>query len=196
MTEARGGPPRDGVVLARTLLWRGVEYPYVEVWLEDVQLGDRRWAQHRVLVGGGVPGCVVVPVRDDEILLALSWRPAVRVWAWELPRGFGRSVGEGADDEAPEETGARELLEETGYRVATSRLLGWIWPDSGLLGNTVAVVRAQVAAGSRRPVTDREVSQTKWVPVAQLPELIADGTLRDGLTLAALAKSGYSVGSS
>ena len=61
-------------------------------------------------------------------------------------------------------------------------------------GNTVAVVRAQVAAGRPKPVADREVSQTKWVPVAQLPDLIADGTLRDGLTLAALAKSRYSIG--
>jgi 8-oxo-dGTP pyrophosphatase MutT (NUDIX family) len=61
-----------------------------------------------------------------------------------------------------------------------------VFPDSGLIGNAVGVVHGQVAEAPDELRLD-EVEDLRWVPVRDLPRLIATGVLRDGITLSALA---------
>ncbi|NCT91341.1 NUDIX hydrolase [Cellulomonas sp. APG4] len=162
--------------------WEGP--PRVELVLDDVERGGRRWAQHRLVLADGRPGAVAVVVRDDQVLLVRQWRPAVGRVLWELPRGLA-DAGD-ADGAA---TAAREVHEETGLPTASARVLGTVWPDSGLLAGTVAVVEVHLAptGPDASPSADGEVDARHWVPVAQLDELVREGTLTDGLSLAALA---------
>lgn len=61
---------------------------------------------------------VLAMTSHEEFILVRQFRPALRRSTLEFPAG---SIEEG---ETPEEAVARELLEETGYRAGTLRLLG------------------------------------------------------------------------
>lgn len=190
MAEATDGT----AVHHRELVWQTTERPGIEVWRDDVQRGGLRWDQHRIVVAGGAPGCVVVAVRGGRLLLVRSWRPVVDAWLWELPRGFNTAADNPiVPAEQPERTAERELLEETGHRSAATTLAGYVYPDSGLLASRVAVVRIEVRPGEPT-AGDGEVTNVGWWELTRVPELIADGTLADGLSLAALALTGLANG--
>jgi ADP-ribose pyrophosphatase YjhB (NUDIX family) len=58
-----------------------------------------------------------------EFLLVRQYRPIIDAWTWELPAG---AVDEG---ETPAEAGARELNEETGFRLGRMIPLGSVHED-------------------------------------------------------------------
>ena len=80
---------------------------------------------------------MVIPVLGEDFLLVRQWRHAARCLTTEFPGG----VRDG--DEDPAETAARELLEETGFRAGTLRLLGRCNPNPALFSNTFYCYLAQ-----------------------------------------------------
>lgn len=67
---------------------------------------------------------------DGRVPLVRQFRPAIQGVSVELPGGMADA------GEAPAATAARELFEETGYRLARPLLeLGCLLPDSGRLEN-------------------------------------------------------------
>lgn len=80
---------------------------------------------------------MVIPVLGEDFLLVRQWRHAARCLTTEFPGG----VRDG--DEDPAETAARELLEETGFRAGTLRLLGRCNPNPALFSNTFHCYLAQ-----------------------------------------------------
>ncbi|MFJ9088159.1 NUDIX hydrolase [Streptomyces sp. NPDC102384] len=140
---------------------------------------------HRVRVGGGRTGVVVLARHGDDILMVRQWRPTVGRWAWELPRGFGESD--------PVADAVRELREETGVVASTAAVIAHLDVDSGLLESEVAVVEAQIrrdAAVLPDAAGGGEVATARWWSPSEIAEAIRTGTLRDGFTLAALGVAG------
>jgi 8-oxo-dGTP pyrophosphatase MutT (NUDIX family) len=151
-----------------------------DVLLEEWEVGNRRWRQHRVLMQEGRTGVVVVAVDPRGFLLLVrQWRAATRQWSWEFPRGFGESDDIGRD-------ALRELSEETGYTSREAEPIGRFYADSGVITNDSAVCVAAVDStppGSR----DDEINELRWVASADLAGEIASGAINDGITIAAFA---------
>jgi ADP-ribose pyrophosphatase len=155
---------------------------FVEVFLDRYDSGAAAGVElHRVRIGGGRCGVVVLAHAGERVVLVRQWRPAVGRWAWELPRGFGESV--------PEEDALRELAEETGLQGGTPRLLARLDVDSGIQDGEVAVVEVPVPDPVDPPVPrdrDHEVANARWWTWAELREAVRSGEVRDAFTLAAL----------
>ncbi|MEU3980191.1 NUDIX hydrolase [Streptomyces sp. NPDC026672] len=158
---------------------------WCEVYLDTYRLpSGAETVRHRVRVGGGRTGVVVLARRGDDILMVRQWRPTVGRWAWELPRGFGETD--------PVSDALRELVEETGLVGTAATVTAYMDVDSGLLENEVAVVEVAVREDAvLRPDSagDGEIAAARWWSPDEIAKAIQAGELRDGFTLAALGAS-------
>ncbi|MGW7053292.1 NUDIX hydrolase [Streptomyces sp. NPDC054887] len=160
---------------------------WCDVFLDTYRLPSGQAVElHRVRVGGGRTGVVVLARRGDRLLMVRQWRPAVGRWAWELPRGFGESD--------PVADALRELAEETGIEGCAARVLARLDVDSGLLESEAAVVEVTVPDVSHGALPDEavpaggdgEVADARWWSRRELAEAVRRGEVRDAFTLAAL----------
>lgn len=137
----------------------------------------------------GVVGVVAVIERADAVghtLFTRNFRHATRRWELELPRG-GRpanlSISQAALMEAREETGYADVIGEP-------RELGRFVADSGMGGGEIAVVRI-VVGGARAASAIEEAesidAEVRWLDDGEVVAAIADGRLRDGVTISAWA---------
>ncbi|WP_300644683.1 NUDIX hydrolase [Nocardioides sp.] len=168
-------------------VWRSSP-PFLAVESAEVEHHGRAWTQHRVVVGDDAGGVVMVALRGGTVGLVRVWRPAVGESRLELPRG----MREGAD---PEDDARRELLEETGHAAVSARKLGELDLDTSLVPTRIHVFKVVIGEGSPGP-SDGEVDEVVWVEASELPRLVAEGVVRDGISLAALAMWAASGGSS
>jgi ADP-ribose pyrophosphatase len=155
---------------------------WCEVHLDTYRLPSGAEVElHRVRVGGGRTGVVILARRGDDVLMVRQWRPAVGRWAWELPRGFGETD--------PAADALRELAEETGLAGSAATVVARLDVDSGMLESQVAVVEVTVARDAvPRPgaAGEGEVADARWWSPRDIAEAVRAGELRDGFTLAAL----------
>lgn len=138
------------------------------------------WTRHRILSNSEGDGAVAVVVDGSRVLFVHAQRPAIGRSLWELPRGQADAA-----DGAPEVTAVRELREETGFVAADSRLLGQIWAESGLSGDAVNVVLIRIRPCG--PAAPGEYSELRWIEPSGIGSEIAEGRIRDGITISALA---------
>ncbi|MEU9420725.1 NUDIX hydrolase [Streptomyces sp. NPDC051000] len=128
------------------------------------------------------PGCVVLPLLGDEVVLIEHFRHATRSWHWELPRGFGTS---GLDDPA---NAAKELREEIGAGVGELIPLGVLHPDTGMLGDRVHLYAARIG-GMGELAHGEGIRSALTVPFAEAEAMVADGRITDAFTMAALLRA-------
>ena len=124
---------------------------------------------------------VVALTELDELVMVRQWRQGLRAVTLEIPGGL---VDPG---ETPAEAGARELLEETGFRAGRMTSLGSINPNPALFANRCHM---QVAQGCVR-VAEIQNSATEetiveLLPLAALPDLLRSGGVDHALVVAAL----------
>jgi 8-oxo-dGTP pyrophosphatase MutT (NUDIX family) len=110
------------------------------VWslLED-RLSDRDGSEFiRTYVDS--PGAVSVVAIDaqDRVIMIKQWRASLDRVVWEVPAGMRDKPGE-----APQDCGARELEEETGYRAHSIELLTCFHPSAGLMNGSHHVYLAR-----------------------------------------------------
>jgi len=144
------------------------------VRLPDGSQGTREYIHH--------PGAVlIVPLFDDgRVLLERQYRyPQGREFI-EVPAGK-RDAGE-----APLETAKRELLEETGYVAAE-------WIHIGLYSTAIAYSDEGIEMYVARGLEKREAKldageflEVFDVPLEEAHEMVRDGRITDGKTIAAL----------
>lgn len=129
-------------------------------------------------------GVVVIPCRDGRFgLLSIFRHPPRKESGGEFPRGF-------AEDLSPAENGVKELREELGVQLSPDQLeyLGEIQPDSGLSAGTVQVFCAHIGETAITADNGEGIHGIRWVTPQEMAQEVADGTITDGITLAAYLK--------
>ena len=128
------------------------------------------------------PGSVVVipHLADGRIVLVRQYRHAAQQSLWELVAG---SLKRG---EKPLKAARRELVEETGYRARSVRLLFDFYPSPGFLTERMFVVEARgLTAAQAEPEEDECIEVGRFAP-AEIRRMLRAGKIRDGKTLAGL----------
>lgn len=164
---------------------------------------ENRWievVEDRVVLPDGRPGLYgVVTVRqpavfvvaltlaDEVVLVEVDRHTTGR--SWEVPAG-------GTDGEEPLAAARRELLEETGYTAGRWRRIGAMNALNGICRAPETVwlatelTGAGADSGEARAVEAEQASEgisgVRAVPFSEVLVMVADGTISDGETVAAL----------
>lgn len=155
------------------------ESQWVTVGLADIsQPSGARFEHHTVTLP---PAAMMVVLNDAAEHVLMSWRHRFvpDVWNWELPGGLLDVA------EAPAETAAREVEEETGYRPRTSDHLVTFEP---MVGTVRCAHHVYLSRGAERVTKPSEINEGafEWVAIAHLPELIAKGRIVNSGSLVGL----------
>ena len=156
------------------------ESPWVSLRLVDVELPDGERFEHHVVRLPRAAVAVVVTDPERGVLLIHRHRFITDTWGWEVPAG-------GVEDgETPAQAGARETLEETGWRPGPLTPVGVFHPSNGLCDQRCHVFAAAGATHIGDPVDAHEVERVAWVPEDEVCALVRDGGIPDGLSLTSL----------
>ncbi|MBZ4319390.1 GntR family transcriptional regulator [Streptomyces huiliensis] len=170
----------------RSTAWKvfGERSVYENYWatvtLADIQTPDgERFEHHKVYL----PPAAMTAMVDDQDRVFMMWRHRFvsDTWNWELPGGVVD------DGEAPAETAAREILEETGYRPKGA--LEHVASFEPMIGTVRSPHHVFVARGVEyvtEPTEKNESQRTAWVPLEIIPKLIASGKIANSGTLVAV----------
>lgn len=154
--------------------------PWVRLALTDIEIpGGPRFDHHVIRMPAAAAGTVV---HDAERGVLLLWRHrfTTDTWGWEVP------AGRIDDGETPEQTAARETLEETGWRPGPVRHLTTYFPHNGTSDATFHLFVAEGAEHVGPPSDPSESERVEWVPIDVLRDEIRAGRVGDGLSLTAL----------
>lgn len=156
------------------------ESPWMNLDLVDVELPDgQRFEQHVVRMARPVAAVAVID-DSDRILLLWRHRHITDTWGWEIPSG---RVDE---DETPDEAGAREVEEETGWRPGRLRLICASQPSNGSIDTVHYIFIADGAQHIGSPSDITEADRIEWIAVNELRERIDKGEIVSGPTLIAI----------
>lgn len=150
---------------------------WVNLCLADVQQPDgRRWEHHVVRLRH----LAVAVVVDEQRRVLMMWRHRfiTDTWSWELPMGLIEA------DETPEKAAAREVEEETGWRVDGLKPLIYAQPANGITDSEHHVFRADGAEYVGPPTELNEADKIEWIPISQIRgmidrrEVVSSGSLK------------------
>lgn len=163
--------------LARTIIY---ENPWVNLYVDKVRFPDGRIIEkHHLLDFEKEAVAALVENSRGEILFVHAYRYTTGSIEWEIPAG---GVDSGEDIL---QTASREVLEETGWQTAEHRLLYTYHPMNGISNKVFHIVKAKAVTGSSE--FDRnEVQTVKWFAPAEVRQMIAERSIRDGFSLTAL----------
>ncbi|ALE74386.1 NUDIX hydrolase [Pseudonocardia sp. EC080625-04] len=155
------------------------ESDWVTVGLADIsQPSGDRFEHHTVSLP---PAAMTVVLDDAGRNVMLSWRHRFvpDIWNWELPGGLLDEA------EAPAKTAAREVEEETGYRPRSVEHLVTFEPMVGTVRSAHHVFLARGAELVADP-TELNEGKFQWLPLADVPGLIATGKIVNSGSLVGL----------
>ena len=126
------------------------------------------------------PGaCAAVPLLGDDVLLVRQFRDAVGESLLEVPAGVRDVEGEAIADCA-----AREVLEETGYKVTHIEPLGSVFTSPGFADEQIDLFLAHV---DRDPEQDAEDEiELVRMPLAEAVAAVRDGRIKDAKSAVAI----------
>jgi len=153
--------------------------PWFELKQAEVELPGGRRLDHYLL---RLPPVALTAVQDAQDRVLLLWRHRFipDSWAWELPSG----IVDPAEDLAA--AAAREALKESGWEPAQLRPLLRLEPSGGLTDSVNHIYWTDRAGYRGDPEADFEAERIDWIPLGQVPALIAEGQIRAAGTAAAL----------
>ena len=153
---------------------------WVRIRLVDVQTASGARFEHHVVQLGRIAIALIVNA-DDEVLMLYRHRFAVDQWGYEL---LGGLVEQGED---PAATAAREALEESGWQpVGEPEHLVGFEPLPGQVNAPTEVFLWRQARQVGPPSDLDELGRVEWVPLASVPQMVAQGQLLGAGTLVAL----------
>ena len=128
---------------------------------------------------------VILPLIDatpgrEEVVLIRNERFALGQTLWEVPAG---TIEPGED---PDDCAARELIEETGYRGEIITPLTQFYPTPGFCTELMHVYRAEGLSFVGQDLDETERITAEVVSFEKSMEMVKDGTIRDGKTIATL----------
>ena len=126
---------------------------------------------------------IIVPIDGDRIWLVEQFRYTIQERALELPQGgWERSVND------PEELARGELKEETGLVAEKMTWLGAHWIAYGFTRQKQHVFLATgLTQADKQPDETEHDIVVRSMPVSDFEQMMRDGRVRDGCTLAAWA---------
>ena len=126
---------------------------------------------------------IILPIEGDRIWIVEQFRYTIQERAWELPQGAWEM-----EIENPEELARGELREELGLDAATMIYLGWTWIAYGFTRQKQHVyVATGLTEVEKEPDPEEHDLTARSVPIAEFAQMMLDGVVRDGCTLAAWA---------
>ena len=124
---------------------------------------------------------VILPLLDDDrIILIRNMRRTVGKVLWELPAG---TLEPGED---PDVCAAREVEEETGYRAGRLTPLASFYASPGILDERMHGFLATELVRSEQSLDKDEEIEVFPIPQWQVRDMIKDGHIEDGKTIALL----------
>jgi ADP-ribose pyrophosphatase len=147
----------------------------------DVEIGGRGSHTYQIIRHPG--GAAVLPVHEDgTVSLIRQLRPAVDEIIIEIP------AGRRAPGEDPQECARRELQEETGLTATSIISLGTVYSSPGVFDEIIYLYAATgLTLGAAQPEDDEEIELIR-LPLNEVMEMVADGRISDGKTMAALLR--------
>jgi ADP-ribose pyrophosphatase len=126
---------------------------------------------------------IIIPIDGDRVWLVEQFRYTIQERAWELPQGGWECAVDN-----PEELARGELREELGIDAAQMTSLGSTWIAYGFTRQKQHVYLATgLTQGDQQPDPEEHDLVVRSVPITQFEQMIRDGVVRDGCTLAAWA---------
>lgn len=117
---------------------------------------------------------------QGRAILVRQFRKAVEETLLEVPAGVT------LDGEPAEEAARRELEEETGYRAGRLEPLGGVYSSPGFCTEVLHLFLAtELIPGPQRAEADEDI-QVVPMPLAQAPQMVASGQIRDAKSVAGL----------
>jgi 8-oxo-dGTP pyrophosphatase MutT (NUDIX family) len=149
----------------------------------DVSISPRTGKEHDFYVLDSVNWVNVIALTPDRQLVMIEqFRHGSNTVELEIPGGM---MDPGETD--PVVTAVRELREETGYEGENARLLGKIWSNPAILSNKTYTVLIENCRLKHDVDWDHgEDLETRLVPVAEIPKLVADEKISHSLVVVAL----------
>jgi 8-oxo-dGTP pyrophosphatase MutT (NUDIX family) len=124
---------------------------------------------------------IILPIDKGRVWLVEQFRYTIQERALELPQG-----GWEMEVENPEELARGELKEETGLEAAEMVRLGELWIAYGFTRQKQYVYLATgLTHAGKEPDAEEHDLVVRSVSVGEFEEMMRDGVIRDGCTLAA-----------
>ncbi|MCU7822637.1 GntR family transcriptional regulator [Kitasatospora sp. DSM 101779] len=152
---------------------------WVKLALVDVEPPGVERFEHHVVRLQHVAITAVVD-DQDRVLMLWRYRFVPGRFGWELPGGI---VDAG---EEPAAAAAREVEEETGWRPGSIEHVVTYQPMVGMVDSPHEIFVARGATLVGEPTDAEEAGRIEWIPLAEVPGLIARDELLGSGTLVAL----------
>ena len=149
----------------------------------DLSVNPRTGKAHDFFVLDSVNWVNVIAVTPDQKLVMVEqYRHGSNTVELEIPGGMMDP-----QETDPVATAVRELREETGYAGGHARLLGRVHSNPAILSNVTFTVLVENCRLEHAVEFDHgEDLETRLVPVAELPKLVAEEKIGHSLVVVAL----------
>jgi 8-oxo-dGTP pyrophosphatase MutT (NUDIX family) len=147
----------------------------------DTTLSPRTGKEHDFYVIESRDWINIIPLTDDhQVVMIRQYRHGSREVTLEIPGGL---VDHG---ETPKKASARELLEETGYRVKKWEKIGVVNPNPALFNNRCHTFLARGIQKVTKPTPDQtEDIEVVLIPLVDIPKLILEGKIDHAMVITA-----------
>ncbi len=151
----------------------------IRVRLDKVLLPDGREGMREIVEHSGA--VAVVPVdHDNRVYFVRQYRKPLEKLLLEIPAG---KLEPGED---PQECAKRELAEEIGFTPGELRQMSFMYSSPGFSDEKIYLYLARDLTRYRLENDEGEFLEVECIPLADALDMVLDGTIEDGKTIAGI----------